>query len=221
MPKFKKFSPTDEGCERAALLIHGGCFTDGDETWNKEQADSIAKACGLDVFTLDFSKNSYAESLRDIRRFFRELHEDYSGQVGLIGCSSGGYLALNVLKEESMPLPQFVALICPVMHPEKREDLLLESGAKHALSIQSKQLRYFKEKPYPSPFYGTRTPLTVIAARDDENVAFSLIASEVGKYRHIQLHTIEGTHSHSYKISPAVNELLVEVTRVSELTSRP
>lgn len=221
MSRFKKFSPKTGGSERAALLIHGGCFTEGDETWNQDQAESIAKACDTDVFTLDFSKDSYTQSLRDIRRFFRSLHEDYSGHVGLIGCSSGGFLALNVLKEASMPLPEFVALICPVLHPEQREALLLEAGAKHAPSIQAKQFRYFKEKPYPSPFYGTRTPLTIIAAKEDDNVPFALIRSEVCKYRSIELHALDGPHSLSYKSSAKVNEILAEITRSVSVASHP
>jgi acetyl esterase/lipase len=221
MPQFKKFPGSDTKSSNAALLIHGGCFTDGDESWNSEQANSIATSCGLDVFTLNFSTNSYAQSIRDIKHFFTELSKAYSGQVGLIGCSSGGFLALNVLKEVSLPLPLFVVLICPVMHPEKREALLVSTGASNAASIRGKQQVYFKEKPYPTPYYGTRSQLTIIAAKDDENVPLSLIESEAKRYRDIQLHVLEGTHSLSYKSSAVVNELVSDCTRAKSAANCP
>ncbi len=31
----------------AALLLHGGCFTKGNENWNSEQAKYIAEKCDL------------------------------------------------------------------------------------------------------------------------------------------------------------------------------
>jgi acetyl esterase/lipase len=213
MPKYSLFSSKADSSKadsskQAALFIYGECFMDGSVYWNEKQAASIAKDCGIEVYTLGFSKYSYADSLRVINAYFQELDKKHPKKVGLIGCSSCGFLALNVLKEASMPLPQFVVLLCPVLNPELREPLLLEAGVKHAPTIQAKQSMYFKTKPYPSPFSTTRTPITIIAAKDDENVPFSLIQEEAAKYRDASLHCLEGTHKLCFKPSAEVNELL-------------
>ncbi len=60
--KYKKFLAESD---TAALLIHGGCFTEGDETWNSEQAQSISSKCEIDVFTINFSKRSFSDSKKD------------------------------------------------------------------------------------------------------------------------------------------------------------
>jgi len=201
--KSKLYSSTGN---QAALLIHGGCFTEGDETWNADQAQSIADECDLDVYTLNFSKSSLASSIHDMKEFFMQLYSRYQGQVGLIGCSSGGFLVLNLLKE--IDIPQFVVLICPVMDPEKREEMLLaKEDSDYNRNIQRQQLTYFRQKPYPKADL-TNCHLTIIAAKDDENVPLALIEGESARYPNLDLHIIDGSHKISYTNSFSVNEII-------------
>ncbi|MDR3491008.1 MAG: YqiA/YcfP family alpha/beta fold hydrolase [Gammaproteobacteria bacterium] len=214
--KYRQFSSNNL---KAALLIHGGCFTQGDETWNNEQAQSIAENCNLDVFTLNFSKTSLFASIKDIKDFFLDLYKFYDSHVGLIGCSSGGYLTLRVLEEVDMP--QFVFLICPVMDPTKREDMLLAADRNsNSLNIQQQQFTYFKSKPYPQA-NSTRLPFHIIAAKDDENVPLILISNEAKRYPHAALHIIEGNHSHSYKSTSEVNKIIHDVLKKPAETRAP
>lgn len=210
---FKKY-PANSGA--AALLIHGGCFVKGDETWNSDQAKSISKNCNLDVFTLDFSKTSFDASVKDIKDFFQQLHAVYNGNVGLIGCSSGGFLTLSILQE--IAAPRFIVLICPVMNPELREDLLLATSLRlHNRNIQKNQLSYFKSKPYPQA-KASSLHFDIIAAKDDENVPLGLILTEAKRYPQATLYIIEGDHSRSFKPSSVVNKLIADaVSKTSSL----
>jgi len=129
----------------------------------------------------------------------------------LIGCSSGGYLTLRVLEEVDMP--QFVFLICPVMDPTKREDMLLAADRNsNNLNFQKQQFTYFKSKPYPQ-VNSTRLPFHIIAAKDDENVPLILISNEAKRYPHATLHVIEGNHSHSYKSTSDVNKIILDALK--------
>lgn len=212
MPRSKLFSPSISAADKAILLLHGGVFTDGDESWNGAQAQSIAERCHADVYTMDFRKDSYPATINDIKSFFIETSRKYESPVGLVGCSSGGFLALNLLKEPDLPLPSFVVLICPVIHPEKRENLLFELETDHAPMIHKKQLTFFKEYPYPEPYYQSRTPLHLIAATNDINVPLPLIESEAKKFRNAQLHIFDGTHNLSHKPSKEINDLLFKLS---------
>ncbi|OGT36609.1 MAG: hypothetical protein A3F11_01220 [Gammaproteobacteria bacterium RIFCSPHIGHO2_12_FULL_37_14] len=202
--KVKKFSANSD---TAALLIHGGCFTEGDETWNCDQAQYISNKCNVDVFTIDFSKKSFLHSKKDIIDFYTALRGEYKGRVGLIGCSSGGFLVLSLLNEIDDPL--FVTLLCPVMDPEKREDMLLAMRSKQRTKIHDQQVRYFKKRPYPTARV-SNFEFGIVAARDDENVPLILIEEESKRFQNATIHIVEGTHAISYKPNDAVAEIIME-----------
>jgi acetyl esterase/lipase len=201
----------------AALLIHGGCFTEGDETWNSDQARAISSKCNIDIFTIDFSKQSFIKSKKDIFAFFMKLYAEYKGCVGLIGCSSGGFLVLSLLGEINHPL--FVTLICPVMDPEKREDLLLKMNSKQAAKIHKQQLQYFKKRPYPTA-KTSEMAFDIIAAKEDDNVPLSLIESETTRFPNATLHIIEGTHAVSYKPNDTVTDMIRQSVKSAKLSCK-
>lgn len=192
--KYKQFPASSDS---AILLVHGGCFTDGDEAWNNEQAASIANHCRVNVFTFNFDKSSLQASLSDIAQFFQSLHKHYHGNVGLIGCSSGGFLVMNALR--LIPDPSFTLLICPVMDPELRETMLLAQNRNaHNLQLQQQQMQYFKTKPYPvCP--SINQYVEVIAADTDENVPLQLILNESKRHSAMAVHVRHADHSLSYK----------------------
>jgi acetyl esterase/lipase len=201
--KWKKYSANSHS---AVLLIHGGVFTEGDETWNAEQAESISIHCQLDVFTIDFSKSSLKDSLRDIKTFYDYLSLQYKDGVGLIGCSSGGFLVLNLLNV--LDSAKFITLICPVMNPEKREDMLLATDpSEKNLKIQAQQREYFKSRPYPVADASNRK-IDIVAANQDENVPRSLIVDESMRYPNATLCFLDGTHRVCYTHNEVVNDLI-------------
>jgi hypothetical protein len=60
--KYKLFCPSDNtenyDHDIAAIIVHGGTFTDGDETWNNEQAKYLSDKWKMDIYTIDFSKKA-------------------------------------------------------------------------------------------------------------------------------------------------------------------
>ncbi len=91
------------------------------------------------TYTINFNTSSLNEAMSDISRVYQQLYDNHQGNVGLIGCSSGGFLGLNVLKYVKKPL--FTLLICPVLDPENREYFI-------SSQMKEQQLLFFKEKPY-------------------------------------------------------------------------
>jgi acetyl esterase/lipase len=75
---------------------------------------------------MTFRTTSLNDSIEDLHKLYEYLYEKYKGNVGIIGSSSGSYLAiylvniLNSLKKS----PKLILLLCPVLDPEAREKFL-------------------------------------------------------------------------------------------------
>jgi len=155
-----------------AIFLHGGCFQDGDETWNGEQCSSIAAATQGILLTLNFRQASRAETMEDCRTAIEYLRLAYpSLPVGIYGGSSGGYYALEVGWAE--PGLAFCVALCPVANPRQRFEYLCEikvlSVAVRA-EMAAKQLRHFQSVNAMTPAHLPLIPTLVVAGDQDRNV---------------------------------------------------
>ena len=198
---------TAPGPRYVALFLHGGCFQDGDETWNAEQCKELSEGTQGVLLTLNFRQSSPSELLADCRVGLKYLRETYpSFPLGVYGGSSGGYYALELSTTESTL--SFCVAICPVARPLARFDYLtdtplLKLEVREAMA--RKQLRHFGDLSRMRPaLLSVSVPTLVIAGADDLNVPL------------VQLHmynpkVVEGAgHVLAYKPSPIVVRLVQE-----------
>ena len=136
----------------SAIIVHGGTFTYGDETWNNVQAKYLSDKWKMNIYTIDFSKKSLEDSINDICDFYRDLIDYYKVTPGLIGISSGGFLVLQCLKH--IQEPSFIYLLGPVICPKGREKFVTEI-------IKNKQKKYFNDN-VPEKANFTRSTFYVI-----------------------------------------------------------
>jgi hypothetical protein len=150
-----------------AIIIHGGCFVDGDHRWNHKQALYISDTFKFNVHVIDFNKECLAKSIESIVSFCNGFDQP----VGLIGVSSGGFLTLQCLR---FLKPSFVWLLAPVMSPKGREAFVSNE-------IIKKQLCYFKGN-VPGNADITDNHITVFLSDTDENIPYETTLDLLKKY---------------------------------------
>lgn len=98
--------------DKILLYIHG------EETNSKalELTLPIAKKTGLKVISIDYSSD-FPKTLKELLEGYKELIKVYAPErIALIADSQGASLALSTLiklKDENIPLPASVTLLCP------------------------------------------------------------------------------------------------------------
>ena len=104
-----------------ALLLHGGCFTAGDHTWNAQQAEALTSELKIITVTFDFRTTCLQETMSDLLECIDYLRRRYSPveySLGVIGCSSAGYFALQLAQQ--LGTIDYVIALCPVFDPAVR-----------------------------------------------------------------------------------------------------
>lgn len=193
-----KFIHYKKNSKDAILLLHGGTFVNGDETYNSSQSKYISDKLDINVYTLGFSTEGLSESKRDIIIFYNNLSEIYEN-ISIIGTSSGGYLALecyNDLCKKKKPLN--ICLLCPPLDPDAR---CLNND-----KIFKMQRKYFKG---PSPKAKIiRDFVIFVFADNDDNVPLHTVKDYAMKYPRKCVHIINGTHEFSYNVKNELDEIL-------------
>lgn len=122
--------------------LHGGCFQDGDHTYNDEQLADYAKV-GLSTLHINYSLADPESAINDTVCAINHLREKYKDiPVGVLGSSSGGYTALRVYNDG---LADFCIGLCPVSSPLKWYNYLESKEKKDPLfaEMKSKLLKHF------------------------------------------------------------------------------
>ena len=131
---------------KAVILgIHGGCFHEGDETWNCEQFQALAQR-GFCMVACNFRQTYLFETLYDLCQAWNWLLElevvlKNDPPLGVLGNSSGGFFAL--LLSRYLATINFALLLTPVTQPYWRQ-LNLASDHPCRDQILSRQMRYFQ-----------------------------------------------------------------------------
>jgi acetyl esterase/lipase len=124
--------------DRVLLVLHGGCWTSGDETSNEQQCREWTKQLGVATVRYHFDTSNYANSMMSLVALMEWAQQSFSSEkIGLVGCSSGGQLALGLtleLHRIGKPLPAFLLCLAPVVHPFERYTYLSTDAAQQALS---------------------------------------------------------------------------------------
>jgi predicted esterase YcpF (UPF0227 family) len=194
------------------LLIHGGCFHDGNHTSNELQRLSFSKELNSKVYVPNFPQNN----LDITRNYLVELVEfikltEGNKELIIIGSSSGGFHSLWLSCQK---LGDFSIAICPVVDPYTRYLYLEKSSHKQKDSMMKKQLEYFKSlqkmKDASEDLNNmvTKCPTLLINSLDDANVPLETLETYIQNHE-INLETFKtGGHELSYKPNNEIIKLI-------------
>ena len=205
-----------------ALSVHGGCFQDGDETWNKDQSESLAQE-GILVMQLNFRQTSIKQTLSDLTSGYAFLKNKYNNlkyfnnyansPFGIIGCSSGGYHAIKLTIMSQMKF-DFCILLCPVSNPYKRYEYLSNSDHENKHTMMMKQMKFFKTErlmklgsSYIKNFIAN-TPTFVIIGDKDTNVPICVNEYLLSRPK-MHYMILDGGHELCYKYNKKVTDSII------------
>jgi acetyl esterase/lipase len=134
--------------DRLLIVLHGGCWATGDETSNEPQCREWTRRLGVATLRYHFALSDYAATLASLIALVEWAQQQRFCMVGLVGCSSGGQLALGLalaLHRSGKPLPAFVLCLAPVVHPADRHAYLTSDSAPPiAATMREQQLVYWR-----------------------------------------------------------------------------
>jgi dipeptidyl aminopeptidase/acylaminoacyl peptidase len=193
------------------LGIHGGCFQDGNEQYNKGQSESFAKK-GIAVMHLDFRQNSVDQTINDLTDAVSFLTDRFNkDKISIIGCSSGGFYSLLLCDILKNKIDCSVSL-CPVSDPFKRYHYLKNSNHKNREKMMEKQLTHFKDERFMRKMSNcvrkieTNIPRLVIVGKDDLNVPQEV--NDILLKKPIHSFILKGGHELCYRYNEKVTELV-------------
>lgn len=161
------------------ITLHGGCFTGGSASWDKEQTACLEKE-GLTVHQLDFPKDNLEHTIEYLIRYL----SSFDTPPHILGRSSGGYLA-KIIHDKYPHLIDKAIYLSPVFNPVVR--------ARHNPQFKERQDSYFRylmrsnksneqstEAEYLIPNTDTFNPSTelLLLASHDENVPVECFTEE-------------------------------------------
>jgi esterase/lipase len=179
--KYKLYDAKNPKC--IILGVHGGCFQDGDENWNKEQSEDLANN-NISVIHVGFRQDSTEQSLQDLiyaYHFLKTKYEYTNLPVGVLGSSSGGFFSIALANNYQHNIKfDFSIHLCPVSKPFQRYKYLQTSDHPHKTSMLEKHLKHFKDERTMRT-HGKLTnikevhaPMLVITGTKDKNVPVSI-----------------------------------------------
>jgi homoserine acetyltransferase len=213
------YTPSDQNIRFKMILIHGGCFSAGDHTWNAEQASRYAKAIKAKVYVPDFPQYTTTST----RIYLRQLVEEIKGQFPIIvvGTSSGGYHALWLACQK---IVSTCFAFCPVADPYARYLYLSSSTHPNRDIMMSQQLNYFKsvaKMQLASEELQNmiiETPTVVVKVQDDINVPPEVLTAFLAKQPNVYIETMtSGGHQECFKDSKILLDVMIRALSVRDL----
>mmetsp|Transcript_14224 Transcript_14224/g.21695 ORF Transcript_14224/g.21695 Transcript_14224/m.21695 type:complete len:289 (-) Transcript_14224:33-899(-) len=127
----------------AAFYVHGGAFASGNCDSHPQMANALSQTLGITIITATFRCGEMAprstgitlHDLKDVAKYFQEKVESRNVPFGVIGSSSGGYFALELITTQIPGIKfDFCIPICPVAHPRRRYSYLRDCVSGKAAS---------------------------------------------------------------------------------------
>lgn len=155
-------APDFASAARIFFFVHGGCFWDGDETYNEAQSRALAQRARGIVIQIDFDqRNGTKKAVSDLHAIYDWLlthagtRDDDDGRAAfvrkltLVAVSSGAFFAALLLGagDETAP-PEAVrfcshVFIAPVFNPFERYRIFTKRRGEAAALVVAKQLDHF------------------------------------------------------------------------------
>lgn len=104
---------------RVLINLHGGGFTHGGRVAGQIESIPIAALGGIKVISVDYRKAPeyrFPAASEDVAAVYRELLQEYRPEnIGIYGCSAGGYLTAQSIawfSSVGLPMPGAIGMLC-------------------------------------------------------------------------------------------------------------
>lgn len=192
----------------AILWAHGGCFTDGNETWDDKLLTYLAQTVGADVYGCGFRQgphHPWPAGLDDLALAYTTLQKKYV-RVYVGGTSSGGFFAYALACRVRAPK---CALLCPVLEPAGRASMGSKAKAEMQLAYfgSVENMKAITEKHLENPPSPAMNVLAIRGLSDSDAPAHVSCPPWLTNYTEIAVEG--GTHRLCVEPSVAVKSELV------------
>lgn len=194
------------------LGIHGGCFWDGDHTWDKNISIKLTESNKCVVMQLNFDQTDYGTVMQDLYLALQTIKDNFVfDKIGLLGGSSGGFFALELLSYIKFKL-DFCILLCPVAAPYKRYEYLVENKNDQIIKKQMNHFLTVENMQHREKYVSNmklQCPTLVILGDNDKNVPPNVTKELISK-DNIKSHILSGGHELCYKAPQLVVDLIFD-----------
>lgn len=178
----ERVSPRNAQPDRAILFLHGGGYASGSARGYRGFAGSLAAAAGMQVVVAEYRlapEHPFPAALDDAIDVYQSLQQRVA-TIAVAGDSAGGGLTLALaqrLRDESLPPPAALGLICPWLNlaldqaaarPAGRDPLIIPSLTAEWCTFYAGT--HDASDPRISPIHGDLTslpPVVIHSAGDD------------------------------------------------------
>ena len=144
-----------ENKNRVLINLHGGGFIYGGGTAGQIESIPIAGLGKLKVISVDYRKAPEAQfpaATEDVVLVYKELLKQYkSSQIGIYGCSAGGYLvaqAVASIDHMGLPQPGGIGMLCAGASDYRRSDAFQVVARIERFPMPVDMLNPYKNDPY-------------------------------------------------------------------------
>lgn len=219
--KIRIYINTEEYYNKIILFIHGGCFHDGDHTWNANQAKTYTKELNAKVYVPDYPQDDINKTRKYLYSLCQFIKKIESLKIFVIGSSSGGFHALWLAM---LKIIDCSIALCPVADPYARYKYLEENPSERNKKMMEKQLGYFKSlnKMYDHSEeiknMIIEIPTFILYASNDKNVPENVVMNFIKSQKFIiSKKLISEGHKPCWKNNNEVLELLKEYIILSDI----
>lgn len=147
---------------RVLINLHGGAFLWGARSGALVESIPIAALSGMTVVSVDYRQgpeHAFPAASEDVEAVYRALLDEHRAEdIGVYGCSAGGYLAAQAVARfiaRRLPLPGAVGILCAGFVPPDGDSVyfapLLDGAPMRAAPPRLSELPYLRDAPMHDP----------------------------------------------------------------------
>jgi epsilon-lactone hydrolase len=222
-----KQGPLPGNEHRVLINLHGGAFAWGEGSGGEVEAIPISSAGRIEVITIAYAQgpeHSFPAASEDVAAVYRHLLNDHKpGQIGIYGCSAGGFLTAESVAwfdHVGLPQPAAIGMFCAAAGRMSGDSLHLAPALAGGEMPEHFELQfpYFAQAhvsekdplvyPINSPQLLARFPPSLLIAGSRDFAVSSLFQTQrelVKQGVEVELHVWDGL-PHAFFVDPDLPE---------------